>query len=65
MTFVYLLHANLSAHPIRRRSLMKKKIMMVAMMFFQMFFTSENVQAAEIESIESGKGYLCPADNSD
>ena len=42
---------------------MKKKIMMVAVLFFQMFFTSENVQAAEIQSIETGKGNLCPANN--
>ena len=40
-----------------------KKIMMVAVLFFQMFFTSENVQAAEIEPIESGKCNLSPADN--
>lgn len=42
---------------------MKKKIMMVAVLFVQMFFTSEKVQAAEIQSIETGKGNLCPADN--
>ena len=39
------------------------KIMMVAVLFFQMFFTSETIQAAEIQSIETGKGNLCPADN--
>ena len=42
---------------------MKKKIMMVAMLFFQMFFTSENIQAVEIQSLENGKGNLCPANN--
>ncbi|MGV8948802.1 MAG: hypothetical protein ACOH2E_05495 [Candidatus Paracaedibacter sp.] len=42
---------------------MKKKIMMVAVLFFQMFFTLETIQAAEIESIENGKGNLCPANN--
>jgi len=42
-----------------------KKIMMVVMLFFQMFLTSENVQAAEIEPIESGKCNLSPADNHD
>ena len=40
-----------------------KKIMMIVVLFFQMFFTSENVQAAEIQSIENGKNNLCPADN--
>lgn len=40
-----------------------KKIMMIAVLFFQMFFTSENVQAAEIQPIENGKNNLCPANN--
>ena len=40
-----------------------RKIMMVAMLFFQVFCTSENAQAAGIESIENGKGNLCPASN--
>ena len=44
---------------------MKKKVILVAMLFVQMFLTSENVQAAEIESIENGKGNLCPASNDD
>jgi len=43
---------------------MKKKIMMVVVLFFQMFCTSENVQAAQIQPIENGKGNLCPANNS-
>ena len=43
---------------------MKKKIIMVAMLFFQVFCTSENVQAAEIQSIENGKYNLSPANNS-
>ena len=42
---------------------MKKKIIMVAMLFFQVFFTSQNVQAAEIKPIENGKGNLSPAGN--
>ena len=42
---------------------MIKKVMMVAILFFQMFFTSENIQAAEIQSVENGKGNLCPANN--
>ena len=42
-----------------------KKIMMVAVLFIQMFLTSENVQAAEIQSLETGKGNLSPADNHD
>jgi len=42
---------------------MKKKIMMVVVLFFQMFCTSENAQAAEMQSIENGKGNLCPAAN--
>ena len=42
---------------------MKKKIIMVAMLFFQVFCTSENVLAAEIKPIENGKGNLCPASN--
>ena len=42
---------------------MKKKIILVAMLFVQMFLTSKNVQAAEIQSIETGKNNLCPADN--
>jgi len=40
-----------------------KKIMMVVMLFFQVFFASENVQAVEIQSIENGKGNLSPANN--
>lgn len=44
---------------------MIKKVMMVAVLFFQMFLTSENVQAAEIQTIESGKCNLSPADNHD
>lgn len=44
---------------------MKKKVMMVAMLFVQLFLTSEKVQAAEIQSIETGKGNLCPANNDD
>ena len=42
---------------------MKKKVILVAMLFIQMFFTSENIQAAEIQSIENGKGNLSPANN--
>ena len=42
---------------------MKKKVILVVMLFFQMFCTSENVQAAQIQSIENGKGNLCPAGN--
>jgi hypothetical protein len=42
---------------------MKKKIMFIAMLFFQVFCTSENVQAAEIQSIENGKCNLSPAHN--
>lgn len=42
---------------------MKKKIIMVAMLFVQVFLTSETIQAAEIEPIESGKCNLGPADN--
>lgn len=44
---------------------MIKKVMMVAVLFIQVFFTSETVQAAEIEPIESGKCNLSPADNHD
>ena len=42
---------------------MIKKVMMVAVLFVQLFFTSENIQATEIKSIENGKGNLCPANN--
>jgi hypothetical protein len=42
---------------------MKKKVILVAMLFVQVLLTSESVQAAEIQSIETGKGNLCPADN--
>jgi hypothetical protein len=42
---------------------MKKKVMMVAVLFFQVFFTSESVHVVEIESIENGKGNLSPANN--
>jgi hypothetical protein len=42
---------------------MKKKIMLVAMLFVQVFLTSENIQVAGIQSIENGKGNLCPASN--
>jgi hypothetical protein len=42
---------------------MKKKIMLIVMLFFQVFCTSENVQAAQTQSIENGKGNLCPASN--
>jgi hypothetical protein len=42
---------------------MKKKVILVAMLFFQVFCTSENIQATEIKSIENGKGNLCPAGN--
>jgi len=42
---------------------MKKKVILVAMLFVQVFLTSENVLAAEIQSIENGKGNLYPANN--
>ena len=42
---------------------MKKKVILVAMLFVQMFLTSENVQATEIQSLENGKGNLSPANN--
>jgi len=59
----YPLYASSSARLITRRSLMKKKVVMVAMLFVQVFLTSENVLAAEIQSLENGKGNLCPANN--
>jgi hypothetical protein len=58
----YAFYAISSACPIIRRSLMKK-IMMIAMLFVQVFLTSENTQATEIQSTETGKGNLCPAAN--
>ena len=42
---------------------MKNKVILVAMLFVQMFFTSENIQATEIQYIEDGKVNLCPAAN--
>jgi len=42
---------------------MKKILMLVTVLFSQGFFTSESVQCADINPIESGKGNLFPANN--
>jgi len=42
---------------------MKKILMLVAVLFSQIFFTSESVQCAEIKPVENGKGNFFPAGN--
>jgi hypothetical protein len=42
---------------------MKRVLVLIAMLFSQVFFTSGNVQCADIKPIEDGKGNLFPANN--